>query len=647
MIQPNALLLAALLLITQLTLSQTTTKIDNKKFNQAVRLADDKAFGEAIELFSDILEADPENIPALYNIGNCYLNTSDGPDTAIVFFKKAYSLLEDDEKIGDLGVDVQLSIGKSYQHLLKHEKAISTYEELISILPAEDELLRQDAMREIEICENAIELMQKPVTLKVTNLGPNINSKYDDHSPLISADQSMLFFTSRRASSYSEKLFDGQYSERIYSSTTENDEWKKAKSLQELFRKPGHEAGVGLSAQGTELVIYRNDVDGANLYISMYDGSSWTEPVKMEKPINSNYEETHATASADKQTLYFTSNRPEGMGGLDIYRVRRLPNGEWGKAENMKAFNTMYDEETPILHPNGKVMYFSSEGHNSMGQFDIFYSIMDNDGNWGPVVNMGYPINTPDDDFFFVPTTTPNIAYYASSRYDDNYGGSDIYLIEYEEAEINRLAVIKGCINGTEDAPIENVEITVTKKGEQTPVGQYKPHPGTGRYVLILEAEEEYNIEYSGIGFESQNKTVNVTREMAYKKSNETSSIDDIMMASLEKTESDQAATDLIADDSSQPVTSYDTSDGIPYYTVQILALKKPVSSYDVFKDLEHDLIDEHKCNDGFYRYSYGAFKGFKAALKGKETVLNTGLWLDSFVRNIEQYKALEETTNK
>ncbi|MCG8579840.1 MAG: hypothetical protein MI866_07990 [Bacteroidales bacterium] len=639
MLQPNTLIVALFLFISQLTLAQTDSKVDNKKFNEAIKLADDKAFGEAIKLFSDILEENPDNVPALYNIGNCYLNTSDGPDTAIVYFEKAYGLLEDDEKIGDIGVDIQLSIGKSQQFLLQHEKAITTYENLIEILPAEDDLLRQEAMREIEVCENAIELMESPVQLKVKNLGPNINSKYDDHSPMISADQSVLFLTSRRASSYSELLFDGQYAERIYSSKKEENEWTKAKSLQELFRKQGHEAGVSLSAEATELIIYRNDVDGANLYSSMYDGSNWGEPVKIESPINSKYEETHMTSSADKQTVYFTSNRPDGMGGLDIYRVRRLPNGEWGKAENMKAFNTQYDEETPILHPNGKVMYFSSEGHNSMGQFDIFYCVMDDDGNWGPVHNIGYPINTPDDDFFFVPTTTPNIAYYASSRYDDNYGGSDIYLIEYEEPEINRLAVFKGCINSSDEAPIENVEIRVTRQDNPEVIGNYKPHPGTGKYILILETDEKYNITYSGVGFEEQSKTIDVTREMTYKNLSQASNIDDVMMIAVAQPEPVVEEAELATTE------SLDTSDGIPYYTVQILALKKPVLTYDIFVDLEHNLIKEYKCNDGFYRYSYGTFKGFKAALKGKDKVLHTGLWSDSFVRDIKQYDSLTENT--
>ncbi|WP_430812077.1 MULTISPECIES: tetratricopeptide repeat protein [unclassified Carboxylicivirga] len=632
MIQPKALIMALLLVLTRLTLAQSDAKIDNKTFNAAVRLADDEAFDEAIDLFSQLLKEAPNNIPILYNLGNCYLNTSDGPDTAIVYFEKAFHLLQEEERIGDLGVDLQFSIGKSYQHLYQHDKAIATYEALIEMLPPADELLRQDALREIEICENAIQLMQSPVELKVKNLGSGINSKYDDHSPLITADQNLLLFTSRRASSYSEKLFDGQYAERIYSATKDDAGWEKAKSLKELFKRAGHEAAVGLSAEGSEMIIYRNDVDGANLYTCLYDDDTWSEPIKMKDPINSKFDETHATATADKQTIYFTSNRPEGLGGLDIYRVRRLPNGQWGKAENMAAFNTPFDEETPILHPNGKVMYFSSEGHNTMGQFDIFYSVMDKEGNWGPAINMGYPINTPDDEFFFVPTTTPNIAYYASARYDDNLGGSDIYRIEYEEPEVNRLAVLKGSLAASDDAPIENVIINVTDEATQQTIGQYRPHPGTGKYVLILEADGKYKIEYGGNGFKTQQRTIEINREMTYKNSSKAFEFNDIMLASVAPAPvDDKVATEV----------TYDISDGIPYYTVQILSLKRPVASYAVFKNLEQDLIKAYQCKDGFYRYAYGTFKGYKAALKAKEKVLKTGLWHDSFVRDIKQYDSL------
>ncbi|MBI9060373.1 MAG: PD40 domain-containing protein [Marinilabiliaceae bacterium] len=649
MIRKSTLVLFVALLPLQFIASQSSDRQMNREFSQAVGLAEDKAYDEAIDLFKHMLKTDPEDVDVLYNLGHCYLNTSNGPDTAIVYFEKAYGLLAEEEHITNFGVDIQLSIGKSHQLMLQPKQAIPIYERLIEQLPPEDEDLILETRREIEICENAIELMNSPVVLKVHNLGENINTKYDDHSPLISADETLLLYTSRRSSSYSEKMPDGQYAERIYSSSIKNKDWTKSKSLKELFRKPGHEAGVCLSADGQELYIYRNDIDGPNIYVSLYDGSTWAEPVKLPNPINTKFAETHASVSPDKSVLYFTSDRPGGFGGLDIYRSRLLPNGEWGKPQNLGSdINTQYDEETPIIHPDGRTLYFSSEGHNSMGQYDIFYSHSLADSTWSVPQNMGYPINTPDDDFFFVPTTTQNLAYYASSKYEDNMGGSDIYLIEYEEPEINRLAVFKGTVNSTDDAPIENVRVHVTKADDNSAAGVYRPHPGTGKYVLILEAEGQYKIRYAGEGFEEAQAEVMVTGEMAYKKRNDTNKLDDVTLIALavpEKTTED--GTQLADQSTATKGQTLDVSDGIPFYTVQILALKKPVKSYSVFKDLEQDAITVYKCRDGFYRYSYGTFKGFKASIKGKDKVLNTGLWQDSFIRDIKQYRDLVSEEEK
>ncbi|MCU4175732.1 tetratricopeptide repeat protein [Carboxylicivirga sp. N1Y90] len=622
----------AVLFVAQITKAQSTTREDNKKFKEAVGLFQDEAYGEAIDIFSELLVNDPENINILYNLGFCQLNAQQYEE-AIVNLQKIYTGLEGEEKISDLGVDVQMMIGEAEQLLTKPEEAIKTYEELISQLGNEDEPLINGARRQIEICENAIELMAKPVKLEVHNLGADINSKYDDHSPLISADESLLMFTSKRASSYSELLPNGQYAERIYSSVIKDEAWTKAKSSKELFRKPGHEAGVCLSSDETELYIFRNDINGSNLYVSMNDGSNWGEPVKLPAPINSRYNETHASISPDKSTLYFTSNREGGIGGKDIYRVRRLPNGEWGKAENLESLNTPYDDDTPIIHPDGRTLYFSSEGHNSMGKFDIFYTQLLEDDTWTAPTNMGYPINTPDDDFFFVPTATQNIAYYASSGYEDNLGGSDLYLIEYEEPEINRLAVFKGQVTSEGDAPLENVRIFVTKLSTDEAVGEYRPHPGTGNYVLILEAEESYKVRFAGEGYEAVETKVNVEREMAYKKSTKTTTLEPTELTYLlaAKAEDKEAPgqTDM---------TALDVSDGIPYYTVQILSSKKQLGSFDIFEGLEHNLIKEYDCKDGWFRYAYSIIKGYKSTLKAKQKVLDTEQWQDAFIRDIKQY---------
>jgi len=612
---------------------------DNKKFKDAVYLMDNEAYEEAKVLFEELLGEDENDVEVLYNLGYCEMSLG-AHDKSIAHFETLYSVLPPEELTSSVGIDVQSFIGMNYQLMLKPEEAIDLYMKVLEDVDPSNEIVVNNLRRQIEHCENAIELMAKPVKLEVTNLGPQVNSKYDDHSPLISADESLLFLTSRRASSYSDLLPDGQYAERIYySDKEESGEWDKAKSLKELFRKQGHEAGVCLSIDGTELYIFRNDIGGSNLYHSTFDGEDWTEPVKLPEPINSRYDETHASISPDNSTLYFTSNREGGLGGLDIYRVRRLPNGEWAKPENMTILNTPYDEETPMIHPDGKTLYFSSEGHNSMGKFDIFYSQLQDDGEWSAPQNIGYPINTPDDDFFFVPTATQNIAYYASSKYEGSLGGSDIYLVEYEEPEINRLAVFKGKIN-TGDAPLENVRIYVSEADTNEEVGAYKPHPGTGKYVLILEAEKKYKIVYAGDGYEEVSANVDVEREMAYKKSTQTMTLKDTQMKYI-------AQEEPVGD---METAQMDESDGIPYYTIQFVSLKEPLKSYDKFVEngLDTKLIKVYECKDGWFRYAYGAFKGYKATQKAKSTTFgNIKIWDDAFVREIKQYENLVKEKTK
>nr|WP_321453344.1 tetratricopeptide repeat protein [uncultured Carboxylicivirga sp.] len=607
---------------------------DNKKYKDAVYLMDNKAFEEAKDLFEELLAEDDGDVEVLYNLGYCELSLGNH-ENSIKHFEKLYSLLPEEEKFGVVSIDAQSFIGMNYQLLLQPEKAIGIYEKVIAEVDSSREDVLSNLRRQIEHCENAIELMAHPVKLDVTNLGSEVNSKYDDHSPLISADESLLLFTSRRASSYSELLPDGQYAERIYYSDNEDGKWDKAKSLKELFRKEGHEAGVCLSVDGTELYIFRNDIGGSNIYKSTYDGEDWSEPVKLPEPINSKFDETHASISPDNNTMYFTSNREGGVGGLDIYRVRRLPNGEWAKPENMSVLNTPYDEETPMIHPDGRTLYFSSEGHNSMGKFDIFYSQLQDDGEWSAPVNIGYPINTPDDDFFFVPTATRNIAYYASSKYEGSYGGSDIYLVEYEEPEINRLAVFKGTVVSG-DAPLENVRIYVSDAETKEEVGAYKPHPGTGKYVLILEADKKYKVVYAGEGYEEEEMLVDVEREMAYKKSEKTMMLDDVQMKYL--------AEQKVVEEDITPVSKMDVSDGIPYYTVQFVSLKEPHKTNELFvkNGLDVNLIKVYECKDGWFRYAYGSYKGYKATLKAKGAIFgDKKIWDDAFIRDIKQYDNL------
>lgn len=366
----------ALLAVIMPATAQAQSSSVTKLFNRAAEYAKKQDYEKAIPLFKKVLEKEPENKNVLYNLGNCYLNINDRHDSAAVYFKRSIELLDDDDYNTDIGIDLHLSLAKTQQLLYKYEDAMATYNKMSTFIGPDMNTLQEEIDREIEICNNGIHFMKNPVKLEVHNLGSNVNSSYDDHSPLVSADESIVLFISRRRSSYSQILEDGQFSEKIYIANKEGENWKKAKALKEVLERDAHESGVCLSADGNELYILRSDFQGQNLYVSEYDGDNWSEPYLLPEGINSRYNETHASINADKSVLFFTSDRKGGLGGLDIYMVRKLPNGNWGKSVNLgNNINSPYDEETPMIHPDGKTLFFSSKVETPWASLIFFIAI--------------------------------------------------------------------------------------------------------------------------------------------------------------------------------------------------------------------------------------------------------------------------------
>ncbi|MCW3805016.1 tetratricopeptide repeat protein [Plebeiibacterium marinum] len=608
---------------------------NSKMYHSAVQLAESRDYVKAIDLFKRVVDIEPENINAQYNIGHCYLNLNNGADSASVYLNNAKNLLKKDDYNTELGLDIFMALAKSYQLQYRFQDAIDTYTKVQGFISKDLTELNEAINHQIEVCNNGIVLMKNPVKLEVQNLGENVNSKYDDHSPLVTADESLLLFTSKRISSYSTIMDDGQFTEKIFASSKDK-EWKKSEIIKSIVKKNSHESGVCLSADGTELYMLISNIDGQDIYVSNFDGETWSEPFKLPQGINSRFNETHASINADKSTLFFTSDRKGGYGGLDIYMVRKLPNGEWGTPKNLgNTINTPYDEETPMIHYDGKTLYFSSEGHNSMGNFDIFYSKMNNDSSWTKPVNMGYPINTPDDDFFFTPTVAENKAYMASSRFEDNYGGSDLYLIEYEEPFENRLAVIKGQLKNTPETAWDNVKITVKENGTNNVIGEYKPHPETGKYLLILETEKSYDIAFSGQGVETKNITYNVEEDMAYHRNAQPTLLEDLYL----NVDSPKEDNINIADKTSHQATVVDPEKHP--YTVQFVTLKELLVDLDRFS-IDVNQIKVFKCKDGNYRYVFGAFENFRDAKNAKKEVIKATGYDDPFVRYFWQLNKMK-----
>ena len=619
------LLLLLLALLAKPTIAQNKQERFNRDYATAISLIKSNDFDGAVKILKRLYLQKPENTDILYNLGNSYLNTSDGPDSAIIYFEKALQHLPIENYNTLYGIDLHLALGKSYQLTNNPEKALAIYHKLETAVPIPNKDLTQELEREKAYCNNAKQLIQKPVRLEVQNLGTPLNSKYDDHSPLLSADETTLLFTSRRPSYYSELLDDGQYAERIFTSTFKNGKWQRPEAIRSLFKTQGHESGVNLSADGRYLFIYRTDINGTKLYMSEFDGETWSKAERMPEPISSRYDETHISLSPDGTIAYFTSNRPGGFGGLDIYRSRQLPDGSWATPQNLGAnINTPEDEESPMLHPDGKTLYFSSRGHNSMGGFDIFTSKETDDSTWTQALNIGYPINSADDDLFFVPTAIQNRAYYASSRFKHKIGRIDLYEINYEEPEEARLAIIKGSI--LSDYPMDNLRISITDSNNKLS-GLYKPNPVTGKYILILNCDETYTMNIEGAGYNPISMPVAVGANQAYRKKGEFMQLNSISMTKVEiaQTQPTEELHSLI-------------QDGIPYYTVQILSLREPANQSKAWKGLDPSLVKEYRYRDGWYVYSYGRFKGFKAAVEAKKEIIRNTPYDDSFVRNPNQY---------
>ena len=355
--------------------------------------------------------------------------------------------------------------------------------------------------------------------MNILNLGSNVNSEFDDHSPVFTADESILVYTSKRKSSSNNVINDDdQYWENIYICNKDNSgNWSTPKSISSNINENKNIASISLSVDGQEAFLYRDDKGDGNIYLTKLEGDEWTIPEKLPETINSKSKESHASISADGSTLYFTSNKKGGFGGNDIYKVKRLPNGQWGQSMNLgPTINTEYDEESPFIHPDGVTLFFSSKGHKNIGGFDIFFTMNEGEG-WMEPSNIGYPISTTGDDVFYSPTPDGRRAYY-SSKQKGGYGGSDLYLISLPNNAEKALTVYSGQVLLSDGKPPENVIITVTDASSLEDIGVYTPNSKTGKFLFILQPGNSYNILVEADNHLFYNETIDVKDNESYQK---------------------------------------------------------------------------------------------------------------------------------
>jgi len=436
-------------------------------------------YPKALPVYLSLYEEDSSNAGLNHKIAICYLYSNKDHEQAIRFFEKAI-------KAGK--TDVYFDLGLAYHLDSRFDDAIKAFQIYRNSLSIK-EYQNSDVNRYIETSKRAKRMIVNTVDVKIENIGENINSRFSDYVPVITADESMLIFTSRHEESTG-RLLDpnNKYFEDVYISYKKNGAWIKAEKIDTNINTHTHDACIGLSADGQELFIYKTDEEQlltGDIYVSSLKGTSWSVPRKLGININTNWQESSASMTSDRKVLYFSSDRPGGYGGRDIYKAESDPIYEWGPAQNLgPTINTPYDEDEPFIHVNGKTLYFSSQGHNTMGGFDIFKSELGEDGLWSEPENLGYPINNVGDDRFFVISASGERGYY-SSDIKGGFGGHDIYVV-HMPTEMVDLIVMKGIIRSSETKDPLGATIMMIDNETRKTKGIYRSNSATGQYMLVI-----------------------------------------------------------------------------------------------------------------------------------------------------------------
>lgn len=488
-------------------------ELDNYSFKEKFEAAniftlETNQYHIAIPIWENLLKEEPDNFNLNFKLGYCLLKTKTRSKESYSYLTKAsnginknYSPIDFDEKTAPKETTFYLAQAYHLNH--EFDKSTETFNALKNKL-SNKHILSDKIDLGIVYNKNAKTMVASPRNYIIKNLGKNINSEYTDFSPVTTDDDNALFFTSRRvrkdsSNSYLSDPYTGEHFEDVYVSYRDPKTglWGEATLIEEISTSDKNQATIGVSLDGETLFVYVDDQGDGNIYESKNEGGKYSSLFKLDGNINTDSWETHASISSDKSTIYFTSDREGGFGGRDIYKVEKLPNGSWSKAQNLgEKINTKYDEDAPYIHPDNVTLFYSSNNQLSMGNFDIFYTQMEG-ASWTTPVNMGYPLNTVYDDVFMVTTPSGKKGYYSSYK-EDSFGEDDIYEIYLDTSYTKALALLKGNIIVKEEEKSDLVETKILVSNLTTGEGPniYTPRPQDGGYIVLLEPCNNYLIDY-------------------------------------------------------------------------------------------------------------------------------------------------------
>jgi tetratricopeptide (TPR) repeat protein len=383
-------------------------------------------YQDALPCYLQLYEKIPDNGNIAYRIGACYLNITGRKNLAIDYLEKASKNLSAKIKEGSITeysapYDALYELGKAYLINYQFDNAKEAFMRYSETLLPDDRENIDFINQQIKSCDIAKDYISKPVSFTEENLGPLFNDDKSNFNPVISADGKTFAFM------VALKFYDA-----IMLSKLVGNKWSPPVNITPELQTEGDIYISCLSSDGKILYLSKDDNYNSDIFTSTYDGTTWGQTVKLNKNINTRYWESHGFVTEDGEQLIFASDRPGGFGGLDLYLSKKV-NGDWGPPVNLgPEINTQFNEDRPFLINNGKILFFSSQGHSTMGGYDLFRSELQSNGLWSKPSNLGYPINTPDDNIFFMPVENGNAGYYSTNKDPAGEGKEDIYKITFK-----------------------------------------------------------------------------------------------------------------------------------------------------------------------------------------------------------------------
>lgn len=502
------IVLGFLLLIGNSSAQKTDT--DKNTFFDAEYFLISEDYTDALLSYLQLHKNAPDNGNINYRIGLCLLNINGRKTEAIEYLENAVDKISKkytESHFNETAAPPQtlFLLGTAYQINNQLDQAESYFKNYKEYLNIKDVYEIDFVDKQIKSCETARKYMSEPAKLESRILDDIVPQRAANFNPVLSADGDMLIFV------YSLKSYAAVYMVR-----KQDNNWTNRVNITSQLMSDGDCYPTSITSDGKTLYLIKKTNYESDIYVSQFDGEMWTPVEKLSKPINSNNVESHAGISADGNTLYFTSNRRNGLGGLDIYRSRKNTKGKWGEPENLgNTINTKYNEDTPFILDDGKTLFFASQGHDGMGGFDTYKSVNQGENNWSVPQNLGYPWNSTDNNVFFYPIENGEKALYAGiiDKEETRNSIKELSLLRPEKNLESKIK-LKGIISFQDNTnPNNSITIEISDRdgtiideslvARNMQTGEFSTMVDPGKYTLVAKADN----------YDSKSETVEIDED--------------------------------------------------------------------------------------------------------------------------------------